>query len=109
MGFVTIIVRAVSLSIILFSFALHAAELPHIRMENGTGQLIVKGQPFLILGGELGNSSAGTAAQADPNGAKAQDVLGQAVTEAILVANIETPADHAERPAFINQGYVKVL
>ena len=61
----TIIVRAVSLSIVLFSFALHAAELPHIRMENGTGQLIVKGQPFLILGGELGNSSAGTAAQAD--------------------------------------------
>ncbi|HEY4053237.1 MAG TPA: DUF5597 domain-containing protein, partial [Terriglobales bacterium] len=33
--------------------------------ENGTGQLIVNGQPFLILGGELGNSSAGTAAQAD--------------------------------------------
>jgi hypothetical protein len=31
---------------------------------NGTGQLIVNGQPFLILGGELGNSSAGTAAQA---------------------------------------------
>jgi len=62
---VTIIVRAVSLSIVLFSFALHAAELPHIRQENGTGQLIVKGRPFLILGGELGNSSAGTAAQAD--------------------------------------------
>src|SRR5882672_2422497 len=34
-------------------------------MENGAGQLIVNGQPFLILGGELGNSSAGTAAQAD--------------------------------------------
>src|SRR5438270_1224121 len=34
-------------------------------MENGSGQLIVKGRPFLILGGELGNSSAGTAAQAD--------------------------------------------
>lgn len=47
------------------TFALHAAELPHIKMENGTGQLIVKGQPFLILGGELGNSSAGTAAEAD--------------------------------------------
>jgi beta-galactosidase GanA len=44
---------------------LHAAEPPRIRMENGAGQLIVKGQPFLILGGELGNSSAGTAAQAD--------------------------------------------
>lgn len=45
--------------------ALNAAELPHIRMANGIGQLIVNGQPFLILGGELGNSSAGTAAQAD--------------------------------------------
>ena len=44
---------------------LHAAELPHIKKENGTGRLIVKGQPFLILGGELGNSSAGTAAEAD--------------------------------------------
>lgn len=42
-----------------------ATELPHIRIENGVGQLIVKGRPFLILGGELGNSSAGTAAQAD--------------------------------------------
>jgi hypothetical protein len=29
------------------------------------GQLIVSGQPLLIPGGELGNSSAGTAAQAD--------------------------------------------
>ena len=44
---------------------LQGAELPRIRMQNGTGQLIVNGQPFLILGGELGNSSAGTAAQAD--------------------------------------------
>jgi beta-galactosidase GanA len=47
------------------SLAVQAAELPHIRMENETGQLIVNGQPFLILGGELGNSSAGTAAEAD--------------------------------------------
>jgi beta-galactosidase GanA len=45
--------------------ALRAAEPPHIKMENGAGQLIVNGQPFLILGGELGNSSAGTAAEAD--------------------------------------------
>lgn len=39
-----------------------AAELPHIA---NNGQLIVDGKPYLILGGELGNSSAGTAAQAD--------------------------------------------
>ena len=48
-----------------FLGALYAAELPRIEMKNGTGQLIVNGQPFLILGGELGNSSAGTDSEAD--------------------------------------------
>jgi len=38
---------------------------PTVRVENGASQLIVQGKPFLALGGELGNSSAGTAAQAD--------------------------------------------
>jgi hypothetical protein len=36
-----------------------------IRVDKTSGQLSVQGKPFLILGGELGNSSAGTAAQAD--------------------------------------------
>lgn len=45
--------------------ALHAAELPRVRIENGASQLLVNGKPFLILGGELNNSSAGTAAEAD--------------------------------------------
>ncbi len=49
----------------VFVLAVRGAEVPRVRMEKGTGQLIVNGQPFLILGGELGNSSAGTAAQAD--------------------------------------------
>jgi len=53
------------IAISVFVSRLTAAEVPHIKMEKGTGQLIVNGQPFLILGGELGNSSAGTAAQAD--------------------------------------------
>jgi beta-galactosidase GanA len=60
--------RAIFLSLVgfaVFALGMHSAELPHIKMEKGTGQLIVNGQPFLILGGELGNSSAGTAAQAD--------------------------------------------
>ncbi|HEX4002976.1 MAG TPA: DUF5597 domain-containing protein [Candidatus Acidoferrales bacterium] len=60
--------RALLLCVALFSaFVLpsRAAEAPHIEMKNGTAQLIVNGQPFLILGGELGNSSAGTAAEAD--------------------------------------------
>ncbi len=41
------------------------SDLPHFRRENGAPQFVVHGKPFLILGGELGNSSAGTAAQAD--------------------------------------------
>jgi beta-galactosidase GanA len=45
--------------------ATQAADLPHFRAENGAEQLLVHGKPFLIRGGELGNSSAGTPAQAD--------------------------------------------
>ncbi len=55
----------VSIGLLILIAQLFAAELPHVKIENGVGQLIVNGQPVLILGGELGNSSAGTAAQAD--------------------------------------------
>jgi len=41
------------------------SEVPTIVKSSVGGQLIVNGKPYLILGGELGNSSAGTAAQAD--------------------------------------------
>ena len=47
------------------AFPLDPGDLPKVRYQDGLGQLLVHGQPFLILGGELGNSSAGTAAQAD--------------------------------------------
>jgi len=40
-------------------------DLPTVRMENGASQLLLHGKPYLVLGGELGNSSSGTAAQAD--------------------------------------------
>ena len=43
----------------------HGAALPAVRQMGNAAQLIVDGKPYLILGGELGNSSAGTAAQAD--------------------------------------------
>lgn len=42
-----------------------SAAPPEIRSARGAAQLLLDGTPFLILGGELGNSSAGTAAQAD--------------------------------------------
>ena len=42
-----------------------AQDIPHLDRSPDSTQLIVGGQPFLIFGGELGNSSAGTAARAD--------------------------------------------
>lgn len=42
-----------------------APALPSVRVEGGASQLLVNGRPYLVLGGELGNSSAGTTAQAD--------------------------------------------
>ncbi len=38
--------------------ASHAAEVPHLRKQGTATQLVVEGKPFLILGGELGNSSS---------------------------------------------------
>lgn len=46
-------------------FIASAAEPPRMAKSATGEQLIVDGKPYLILGGELGNSSAGTAAQAD--------------------------------------------
>jgi hypothetical protein len=65
---VRIVLRAVFLGIVglpILVLGLPTADLPHIKMENGVGRLIVNGRPFLIMGGELDNSSAGTAPQAD--------------------------------------------
>jgi len=42
-----------------------AQDIPRLDRSEASTQLVVGGRPFLILGGELGNSSAGTAAQAD--------------------------------------------
>ncbi len=49
----------------LFACVAQGTELPTITLKNGASELIVHGKPYLILGGELGNSSAGTEAQAD--------------------------------------------
>ena len=35
-----------------------ASEAPHLRVQGEASQLIVDGQPFLMLAGELGNSTA---------------------------------------------------
>lgn len=59
---------AIALLFVVASFrpvALPAQEVPRLERTAGSTQLIVGGQPFIILGGEIGNSSAGTASQAD--------------------------------------------
>ena len=58
-------VHCVVASCVLGALIANAAEVPKIAKSAAGGQLIVNGKPYLILGGELGNSSAGTAAQAD--------------------------------------------
>ena len=54
-----------SLALLCSLGMLHAADLPHFRAENGVVQLLVSGRPYLIRGGELGNSSSAAAEQAD--------------------------------------------
>lgn len=59
--------KPVLLTVVLAALAAVASdqELPQVRIENGASQILVHGKPFLMLAGELGNSSAGTAAEAD--------------------------------------------
>jgi hypothetical protein len=42
---------------------LAAQEIPRLDHSQGSVQLILGGQPFIIFGGELNNSATGTAAQ----------------------------------------------
>ncbi len=46
------------LSLLLISVSAHAQTLPHLEKKGTATQLMVHDRPFLILGGELGNSSA---------------------------------------------------
>jgi hypothetical protein len=48
-----------------FSGYCQMADSTAVRLDANSGQLFVQNKPFVILGGELGNSSAGTAEQAD--------------------------------------------
>jgi len=52
------------------SFCASAAPLPVLREQGSATQLIVDGKPFLILGGELGNSSASSFEYLKPHWAR---------------------------------------
>jgi beta-galactosidase GanA len=65
--------RAVTLFVLLFCAAAvyaqdkkHAPSIPHLTKQGSSTQLIVDGLPFLILGGELGNSTASSSAYMKP-------------------------------------------
>jgi hypothetical protein len=59
-----------SLSLLFVIFNIHASncqdEIPFLQVKGNTKQLIVEGKPFIILGGELGNSSATTTQYMQP-------------------------------------------
>ena len=51
--------------LVIFTLNLYAqqsSEIPHLQKKGTATQLIVDGKPFLILGGELGNSSSSNTA-----------------------------------------------
>jgi beta-galactosidase GanA len=53
-----LLTAALTILLTLSAASLQAAEIPHLRTSGSARQLIVDGRPFLILGGELANSSA---------------------------------------------------
>ncbi|MCB0569084.1 MAG: DUF5597 domain-containing protein [Phaeodactylibacter sp.] len=57
---------ALLLTVCLFHFNLCKGQAPFLQQKGETTQLIVEGQPFIILGGELGNSSASAAGPMRP-------------------------------------------
>jgi len=63
---------SIFLLLALTSAAQTAVSLPHLQTKGNTTQLIVNDQPFLILGGELGNSSASSRAFMQPVWTKLQ-------------------------------------
>lgn len=44
--------------LLLYNSKLYSQSIPHLQKKGSTKELIVDGKPFLVLGGELGNSTA---------------------------------------------------
>ncbi len=61
----TPLIPALVLSLLGAGADARSQQPPGVREVNGASELLMRGKPFLALAGELGNSSAGTAAQAD--------------------------------------------
>ncbi len=55
---------------IVYADSSEGAEIPHLRKQGTATQLVVDGKPFLILGGELGNSSSSSLDYMKPHWSK---------------------------------------
>ncbi len=56
-------------AVFIFMFLVHSngqGQLPHLAKVGNKTQLIVQDNPFLVLGGELGNSTATTIENMEP-------------------------------------------
>lgn len=65
---------AILILLSLTSTAQTATSTPHLQIKGNTTQLIVNNQPFLVLGGELGNSSASSRVFMQPVWTKLQAI-----------------------------------
>lgn len=75
---ISVLVRASFQAVVsLLVYGAHAqsnARLPHLQKQGTATQLIVEGKPFLMLGGELGNSSASNTDYMKPMWTKLQQM-----------------------------------
>ncbi|WP_246236259.1 GH35 family beta-galactosidase [Flavobacterium ajazii] len=66
--------RFILLVFLVIQFGFAQDKIPHLQKKGNKTQLIAKGKPFIILGGELGNSSATSMESMEPIWAKLSDM-----------------------------------
>jgi beta-galactosidase GanA len=77
------------LSLIMFPSMMHGQDVPHLKRNGTIEQLIVDGKPFLILGGELHNSSSSNLEYLKPTWGKLKEMNLNTVLTALSWQLIE--------------------
>jgi beta-galactosidase GanA len=110
-GSATTSVRVTGVRVILWATAWltalpSAASVPHLRQQGSTQQLIVNDAPFLVLGGELGNSSASSASYMAPHWSRLKQMHLNTVLAPVsweLIEPAEAHFDFASVDALIRE------
>jgi beta-galactosidase GanA len=87
------IFRALFLSMLALAQSVHAAP-PRLEKHGNTTHLIVQGKPMLVLGGELGNSSASSAAYMAPHWSRLKQMHLNTVLTPVYWELIEPEEGH---------------